>query len=108
MKGHTLTWDKWPDDPKKVEIVKKTVKDIEELDKFLSEAKEDAKKSHTVAVLENAKGAVLTFGLGRSKSVLDYMETLDPPYFHSKGKGSEEDSIVFFIEGQWTEFPMSY
>jgi hypothetical protein len=54
-------------------------------------------------------GASLGIGLGRPESVLAFKSSSEPPYFQSVGDNSSQttsnDVVVFYYQGQWTEFP---
>jgi hypothetical protein len=71
---------------------------------LLSEATEDARTSHTIAALVSPSGAELTIGLGRDRSIATFKASADPPYFVSRGTGSADDLLVFFYNGEWSEF----
>ncbi|MCB9764042.1 MAG: hypothetical protein H6739_30000 [Alphaproteobacteria bacterium] len=44
-----------------------------------------------------------TIGLGRTDTVLTYQESVDPPYFISKGV-SESDVVMYCWGNEWTEY----
>lgn len=49
----------------------------------------------------------LAIGLGRDRSVLNYVSgSKDPPYFTSIGELDVDEPIVFRFGGEWSEFPM--
>lgn len=60
-----------------------------------------------VMVELTATGDSLAIGLGRKRSVLNYMSgSKDPPYFTSAGEIDVDEPIAFRFGGQWSEFPM--
>lgn len=47
----------------------------------------------------------LGIGLGRATSVASFNgPDGNPPYYVSSGNGSDEDELVFYYQGTWTEF----
>jgi hypothetical protein len=60
-----------------------------------------------VTVQLNKTGDSLAIGLGRDRSVLNYMSgSKDPPYFTSTGELDVDEPIAFRFGGEWSEFPM--
>jgi hypothetical protein len=80
---------------------------VQELDERLDELDRQARASQPlVAGLERPDGAALSIGLGRDRSVLNYMSSPDPPYFTSHDEEADTDgTVVFFYYGHWSEFP---
>jgi hypothetical protein len=54
--------------------------------------------SHT-----DCPGRAFTIGLGRADTVVTYQESVDPPYFISKGE-SVSDVVMFCWGNEWTEY----
>lgn len=48
---------------------------------------------------EGEEGHVLTVGIGGRQSVLNYQESLDPPYFSSRGQIDEDEPTECFSYG---------
>lgn len=60
-----------------------------------------------VTVQSEETGASLAIGLGRERSVLNYVSgSKDPPYFTSTGELDVDEPIAFRFGGEWSEFPM--
>jgi hypothetical protein len=80
---------------------------VQELDERLDALDRQARASQPlVAGLERPDGAALSIGLGRDRSVLNYMRSPDPPYFTSHDEQADTDgTVVFFYYGHWSEFP---
>lgn len=84
------------------------VTSLQELDDLLDRLEEEAERGDPLIVgLEMPNGASLSLGLGRSESVLNYVDSPDPPYYSSLGDEGAEGSIVFYLDGHWTELPRS-
>jgi hypothetical protein len=75
----------------------------ERLRQLLVEAADDAHEQPLVVELLSPDGAELTIGLGRDVSIATFKASLDPPYYVSTG-GAEEESLVFYRDGHWSEF----
>jgi Immunity protein Imm1 len=97
--GH-MTTVSWADDEKA------PVRTVEELDARLDALDEQAREGEPlIAEIVRPDGAVLTIGLGRDSSVLNYSASLDPPYYTSHSDDSPEDeNVVFYYYGHWSEF----
>ena len=80
------------------------VPDRDTLKRRLAEASEDARSNYWMAELVSPSGASCAVGLGRTRSVLTFMESIDPPYWTSQGSPGDSGTIVFFYDGHWTEF----
>jgi hypothetical protein len=83
-----------------------TVASVDELDERLDALDAEAREGDPfVAEVARPDGAVLSIGLGRDASVLNYSASPDPPYYtsHSPG-GSGDESPVFYYYGHWSEF----
>jgi hypothetical protein len=60
-----------------------------------------------VTVELNETGDSLAIGLGRDRSVLNYINgSKDPPYLTSTGGIEVDEPIAFRFGGEWSEFPM--
>jgi hypothetical protein len=80
------------------------VANAEHLSELLAAAAADADTSHTTAELVSPGGGELTIGLGRDQSIATFKASAEPPYFVSRGTGSPDDLLVFFYNGDWSEF----
>src|SRR6266508_2747268 len=61
-------------------------------------------KAVFVTITRTATGDSLKLGVGRERTVLDYVPgDLEPPYHASLGDPNESGSLVFRYEGEWTE-----
>jgi hypothetical protein len=83
-----------------------SIQDVERiLDKLHADfAREDPQ---LVTVELNETGESLAIGLGRDRSVLNYMSgNKNPPYFTSIGELEADASIEFQFGGEWSEFPI--
>jgi hypothetical protein len=98
MDSATLSWAENQSAP---------VSTAEELDQRLDALDEQARDSQPfVAELVRPDGAVLSIGLGRDASVLNYSASADPPSFTScDPDGGQNGTIVFHYYGHWSEFP---
>jgi hypothetical protein len=83
------------------------VRTVSELDQRLDELDRQARETQPfVAEIARPDGAVLSIGLGRDTSVLNYSASPDPPYFTSHDHGrSGHGTVVFYFYGHWSEFP---
>jgi hypothetical protein len=82
---------------------------IHDVDRILDElhANFAGEDPQLVTVELNKTGDSLAIGLGRDRSVLNYMSgSKDPPYFTSTGELEEDEPIAFRFGGEWSEFPM--
>lgn len=62
-----------------------------------------------VTVVAEATGDSLAIGLGRERSVLNYVSgSLNPPYYTSVGDVQLDEPISFRFGGEWSEFPLSH
>lgn len=51
-------------------------------------------------------GDSLSIGLGRERSVLNYIRgDKDPPYYTSSGGADDDEAVSFRFGGDWSEFP---
>ena len=83
------------------------VHSVQELDERLDDLERQARDHQPlVAGIERPNGAALSIGLGRDRSVLNYMSSPDPPYFTSHDEqGDVDGTVVFYYYGHWSEFP---
>ena len=83
-----------------------SVHSLQELDQRLDELHRQAREEQgLIAGIERPDGTALSIGLGRDRSVLNYMSSLDPPYFTSYDPESDQEgTVVFYYYGQWSEF----
>ncbi len=91
----------WADDGKAI------VRTVDELDELLDDLEQLATETEPFIVeLSAEEGPSITMGVGRSQSVLGYMSgSSKPPYYQSAGRDINEEDMVFFYRGQWTNFP---
>ena len=79
----------------------------ERLDRLYAEA--EAGEPFIVELVQPQRGAALGMGLGKTASVLAFKQSELPPYYQSVGDaeplGGPHDLVVFYYQGQWTEFP---
>jgi Immunity protein Imm1 len=83
-----------------------SVRELDErLDELDRQAREDDKP--LVAGIQQPDGRALSIGLGRDRSVLNYMASLDPPYYtsHDPEVDDNGDWVVFYYYGHWSEYP---
>jgi hypothetical protein len=82
------------------------VTSVAELDERLDELDRQARADQPlVAGIERPDGAALSIGLGRDRSVLNYMSSPDTPYYTSHDPESGEDgTVVFYYYGHWSEY----
>lgn len=60
-----------------------------------------------VTVQSGETGDSLAIGIGRDRSILNYVSgSKDPPYFTSTGELEVDEPIAFRFGGEWSEFPM--
>ena len=82
------------------------VRDRAELDQLLTEASEEGTTSHTMVELVSPSGVSCAIGLGRPRSAVTFSALMvEPPFFLSRGDATSDESLVFFYNGHWTEFP---
>jgi hypothetical protein len=82
---------------------------IRDVDRILDELHADfANRDPQLVTVElNETGDSLAIGLGRDRSVLNYVSgSKDPPYFTSTGELEMGEPIAFRFGGEWSEFPM--
>jgi hypothetical protein len=82
---------------------------IQDVDRILDELHANSVGSdpQLVTVQLNDTGDSLAIGLGRDRSVLNYVSgSNDPPYFTSIGELEVDEPIAFRFGGEWSEFPM--
>jgi hypothetical protein len=84
---------------------------MEELDALLDQLTTEAAKRPFMVELFGRRGAALSIGLGRAISIANFTSSNGrAPYFQSDGEHTteeEEDPLVFFYGGDWSEFPAS-
>jgi hypothetical protein len=82
-----------------------TAKDVDELlDKIHLDP--GSRRPTLVTVTLEGSDDSLAIGLGRDRSVLNYVSgSKNPPYFTSMGDLTAEGSIMFHFANQWSEFP---
>jgi hypothetical protein len=79
----------------------------DDLDRTL-DAIADQATEPVIIELISSTGERLGVGLGAAGSVLSFTGTSDPPYFISTGNlGPQNDGVVFYLHGHWSEFPAS-
>lgn len=84
---------------------------IDEVERVLDElhAEFASKDPQLVTVELSETGDSLAIGLGRNRSVLNYVSgSKDPPYFTSVGEVDGDEPISFRFGGEWSEFPMKH
>lgn len=84
---------------------------IDEVERILDElhAEFASKDPQLVTVELSETGDSLAIGLGRNRSVLNYVSgSKDPPYFTSVGEVDADEPISFRFGGEWSEFPMKH
>jgi len=82
---------------------------IQEVDRVLDElhANFACEDPQLVTVELNETGDSLAIGLGRDRSVLNYVPgSKNPPYFTSTGEFEMDEPISFRFGGEWSEFPL--
>jgi hypothetical protein len=82
---------------------------IRDVDRLLDELHADfaGRDPQLVTVELNEAGDSLAIGLGRDRSVLNYVSgNKDPPYLTSTGELDMDEPIAFRFGGEWSEFPM--
>jgi hypothetical protein len=89
----------------------KIVESVKELDKILDRLTADAEQGKPFIVeLVADNGNVMGIGIGRPQSVLGFMEaSFQPPYYASRNRefsNADDEVIVFYYGGHWTEFPI--
>lgn len=91
----------WGDDEKA------PIRSVQELDERLDALDRQAEASQPfIAELVRPDGAVLSLGVGREYSVLNYSASPDPPYYTShSADGGEAATVVFYYYGHESEFP---
>jgi hypothetical protein len=88
------------------EDAERVVKNAADLDRALDELNATASADPLLVELFRDDGASLSFGLGRSMTVLDYVPPdLDPPYFQSFSPGASGESLWFRFRGDLSEYP---
>ena len=83
------------------------VRTADELDQRLDALDRQARDREPFAVtLERPDGKVLTLTVGRKRSIVNYMASLDPPYYTSYDPESDESgTIVYYFFGHYSESP---
>ena len=78
--------------------------ELEDLLERLDAAGRDGKPF--IAMLVHPKHGTLGIGLGSDRSIATF-ERADgePPYLISRGQGNGGPDPVFYLEGEWSEFP---
>lgn len=82
--------------------------DVQAVDSLLDRLHAEFQHSRpTLVTIQRApSGDLLTIGLGRRISVLNFVSGhLEPPYYVAVGSGRRSTSIEFYCSNQWSEFP---
>jgi hypothetical protein len=95
--------------------VQRTIRDtiefesIEQLDEILDQLSEKSKEKPCLVDVIIPSGDSLAIGLGAEDSLLSFVSSSgDPPYFISKGESNDtENTVVFYWNEEWSEFPKS-
>jgi len=88
---------------------KQQVTSTQDVDRVLDELHADFALGdpQLVTVEINETGDSLAIGLGRDRSVLNYVSgNKNPPYFTTVGELELDEPIAFRFGGEWSEFPM--
>ena len=85
---------------------KETVSSLSELEALLKEIN-SLGTPYLVVIQSPVNGDSLAVGLGKNKSVLNYISgSLTPPYYTSIGSSDfVEEGVEFDFMGEWSEFP---
>lgn len=92
-------------------IERTPIASLSELDARLDQiaAQAEASEPLIAELVDLRRGGSLGIGLGRAGSVLAFKRSDLPPYYQSTGgtraSSSPNDFVVFYYQGQWTEFP---
>lgn len=82
------------------------VSSYEEFDRELDRLNAEASASGPMIVTAiHPDGAVLSIGLGREASYLNFAASPDPPYYSSLGEEAADGVVDFMYGGQPTEYP---
>ena len=83
-----------------------TVDSVEDLERRLDLLEQRGREDEPFIVeLVDPEAGSLGIGVGRDRSVASFNgPDGDPPYYVSAGNGSDEDELVFYYQGTWTEF----
>jgi len=83
------------------------ISSVAKLDELLDELSRQAESEKPFIVeLVADNGATLSIGLGQPLSVANFVPaSLDPPYMQSLGGDSSTDELVFYYQGDYSEFP---
>jgi hypothetical protein len=83
------------------------VSSVAALDELLDELSRQAEGERPFIVeLVADSGATVSIGLGRPLSVANFVPaSLDPPYLQSSGGDSSAEELVFYYQGDYSEFP---
>jgi hypothetical protein len=84
------------------------VASCEQVDQLLDrlEAEFAGDKAILVLIEETSTGDTLKVGVGRERTVLDYVPgSLEPPYYVSVGNPGEAGTLTFRYDGEVTEIP---
>lgn len=93
----TLAWE----EGKTVQIssLKELIKQVKNLEK-------EAILKPFLLDLEVEGAGILSIGLGREKSIASYIPPdLNPPYLLSCGQDLDEGDVVFYVMGDYSDFP---
>lgn len=96
----TITWS---------ENERRTAATVEQVDRVLDEldVRYRERDPQLVTVEVGASRASLAIGVGRERSVLNFVAgSKDPPYFTSIGHVDVDEPITFRFNGALSEFPM--
>jgi len=89
-----------------LEVRESQVTSQEELDRELDRLNAEASASEPMIVSAiHPGGAVLSIGLGRDSSYLNFAASPDPPYYSSLGDEAADGVVEFAYGGQPTEYP---
>lgn len=84
---------------------------VGELDALLDRLSEEARAQPFMVDLFVEDGPSLSIGLGEDVSVANFTSAGgEPPYFQSERREpltDDEDGLVFYYGGEWSEFPPS-
>lgn len=83
------------------------VSSVAELNELLDELTHQAEHDQPrIVELVGDDGATVSIGLGQPLSVANYVPaSLDPLYLQSFGGGGDENELIFYYRGEFSEFP---
>jgi hypothetical protein len=88
----------------------RTATSIHDVDRVLDDLHADfVGGDPQLVTVEKETGDSLAIGLGRDRSVLNYINgSKEPPYLTSTGEIDIDEPIAFRFGGEWSEFPMKH